>query len=475
VPDEKEALAGDRLIRLDRRLRTFRRCCDMLCQIENEQEALQSLCDLLVEGDQFCLAWVGYCEDDVEKTIRPVAKAGRSLGFPESVHHSWGGEENQRCPPGLAVRTCEPCLVDDISTDSTFPDWRIAATQAGFISCLSLPLIAHDKRGSIVDLRGTLNLCSDGRAFFDEETAKHYASLASSLTHTVAGQRRDFAEGLTSGVKSLRAGTERRRAEEALQAAQVELAGASRLTRVAKIAASIAHEINQPLAAIVANGSAASRWLASNPPDLEEVQAALNGVIMEGHRASQVIASVRAMFKEAPEKRMMLDVNDIIREVITFTRPEIQRRRVTVQAELVEMLPQICVDRIQLQQVIRNLIMNALEAMDAVTDRPRVLTIKSTIHAPRGICVTVSDSGTGIAPKDLQRLFDSFFTTKRHGMGMGLAICQSIVESYGGNLTASSGQPHGAVFQIILPAGASLPGDGEIGSLEARDARPSSH
>jgi signal transduction histidine kinase len=470
VPDEKDAHTGDRLNRLDRRLQTFRRCCDMFSQIENEQEALQSLCDILAEGDKFCLAWIGYCEDDVEKTIRPIAKAGPGLGFPEGVHHSWGSADNQRCPPGLAVSTGEPCLVDDISTDSTFPSWRIVATQAGFISSLSLPLIAHDKRGSIVDLRGTLNLFSDKRAFFDDETVKHYTCLASSLTHAVAAQRRDLAEGLAFGVKSLRAGTDRRRAEEALQAAQAELASASRLTRLAKIAASIAHEINQPLAAIVANGSAASRWLANKPPDLEEVQAALNGVIMEGHRASQVIASIRAMFKEAPENKTTLDVNDIIREVVTFTRSEIQRRRVTVQTELAEMLPQICVDRVQLQQVIRNLIMNALEAMDDITDRPRILTIKSTVHDSRGILVMVRDSGTGIAAKDMQHLFDSFFTTKRHGMGMGLAICRSIVESYGGNLTASSGQPHGAVFQMTLPAVVSLPGNGKIGSLEAREA-----
>jgi C4-dicarboxylate-specific signal transduction histidine kinase len=355
-------------------------------------------------------------------------------------------------------------LVNDISTDATFPDWRIAATQAGFISSLSLPLIAHDKRGGVIK-----------RNFFEDETVKHYTCLASSLTHAVAAQRRDLAEGLAFGVKSLRAGTERRRAEEALQAAQAELASASRLTRVAKIAATIAHEINQPLAAIVANGSAASRWLATKPPDLEEVQAALNGVINEGHRASQVIASIRAMFKEAPENKTMLDVNDIVREVITFTRSEIQRRRVTVQAELMEKLPQICVDRVQLQQVIRNLIMNALEAMDDVTDRPRVLTIKSTIHGSGGVLVTVSDSGIGIAAKDMQHLFDSFFTTKRHGMGMGLAICRSIVESYDGSLTASSGQPYGAVFHMVLPAVVSLPGNGKIGSSEAREGRPSSH
>jgi signal transduction histidine kinase len=448
VPNEERELASKRLDRLDRRLRAFCRCNDLLFQTENEQDALQSICEILVEGDEFRLAWIGYCEDNAERTIRPVAKAGSNLHFLERAENSWGNG-----PPGLAVWTGKPCWINDISTDPAASGWAAVATDAGYGSCIALPLIARDQRGALIELRGSLNLYSGEREFFDDRTVDHYAGLASCLTHAVAALRGHLAEDLTSGVKSLRASEQRKRAEEALQKAQAELASASRLTMMAQIAASIAHEINQPLTAIVTNGNAASKWLAKNPPNLEEVQASLNRVVMEGHRAGEVIESVRAMFKQAPREKSRLDTNDLIREVLTFTRPEIQRHRVTVQTELMEKLPPLLVDRIQLQQVMRNLIMNALEAMDAVIDRAPVLTVKSTAHDSESVLITVEDSGTGIEPKDMRRIFDSFFTTKPRGMGMGLAICRSIIESHGGSLSASPSHPHGTVFRVILPTG----------------------
>jgi C4-dicarboxylate-specific signal transduction histidine kinase len=420
----------------------------MLLQTESEQDALQSICEILTEGDEFRLAWIGYCEDSAGRTIRPVAKAGSSLDFLERVENSIGNG-----PPGLAVRTGKPCWINDISTDPAAAGWAAVATDAGYGSCIALPLIAHDRGGRFIDLRGSLNLYTREREVFDDRTVDHCADLASCLTHAVAALRGHLAEDLTSGVKSLRASEQRKRAEEALQKAQAELASASRLTMMAQIAASIAHEINQPLTAIVANGNAASKWLAKNPPNLEEVQASLNRVVMEGHRAGDVIESVRAMFNQAPREKSRFDTNDLVREVLAFTRPEIQRHRVTVQTELMEKLPPLLADRIQLQQVMRNLIMNALEAMDVVTDRARVLTIKSTAHDSGNVLITVEDSGTGIEPKDMQRIFDSFFTTKPRGMGMGLAICRSIIESHGGSLSASPSHPHGTVFRVILPTG----------------------
>jgi C4-dicarboxylate-specific signal transduction histidine kinase len=425
----------------------------MLFEVESEAEALQSICAMLVEGDEFRLAWIGYCENDAERTIRPVARAGIGLHFLERVKNSWGTTKAGEGPPGVAVRTGKPCWINDISTDPSAAGWAAMATDAGYKSCIALPLIIRDRRGRLIDLRGTLNLYSGALGQFEASTVDHYASLASCLTHAVAAFRGHLAEDLTSGVKSLRASEQRKRAEEALQRAQAELASASRLTMMAQIAASIAHEINQPLTAIVANGSAASRWLAKNPPDLEEVQASLNRVVREGHRAAEVIESIRAMFKQGPREKDRLDANDLIREVLTFTRPEIQHHRVDVHTELMEKLPALLADRIQLQQVMRNLITNALEAMDAVIDRPRMLTIKSTAHDSKRVLITIEDSGTGIEPKDMQRIFDSFFTTKPHGMGMGLAICRSIVESHGGSLSASPSHPHGTVFQLILPIG----------------------
>jgi C4-dicarboxylate-specific signal transduction histidine kinase len=449
VPNEDREFEKERLKRLDRRLRTFCNCSATFFQVESEAEALQSICAALVEGDEFRMAWIGYCEDDAERTIRPVATAGVGLDFLERVKNSWGTTEVGEAPPGIAARTGKPCWINDISTEPA--GWATVAADTGYNSCIALPLIVHDRRGRVIDLRGILNLYSGEREYFDASTVDHYASLASCLTHAVAALRGHLAEDLTSGVKSLRASEQRKRAEEALQKAQAELASASRLTMMAQVAASIAHEIKQPLAAIVTNGSAASRWLAKKPPDLEEVQASVNRVVMEGHHAGQVIESIRAMFEQAPREKSRLDANELIQEVLTFTGSEIQRHRVAVQTELADKLPPLLADRIQLQQVLRNLIMNALEAIDAVTDRARVLTMRSTAHDSKSVLITVEDSGTGIEPKNMQRIFDSFFTTKPHGMGMGLAICRSIIDSHGGSLSALPGHPHGTVFRVILP------------------------
>jgi signal transduction histidine kinase len=453
VPNEDREFGTERLNRLDRRLRTFCRWGATFFQLKSEAEALQSICTALVEGDDFRLAWVGYCEDDAERTIRPVAKAGIGLDFLDRVKNSWGTTEVGQGPPGIAARTGKPCWINDIAADPAAAGWATAAADAGHNSCIALPLIARDRRGRIVDLRGNLNLYSGEREYFDASAVDHYASLASCLTHAIAAFRGHLADDLSSGVKSLRVSEQRKRAEEALQRARAELATASWLTMMAQVAASIAHEIKQPLSAIIASGNAASRWLAKKPPDLEEVQASLNRVVMEGHRAGQVIESIRATFEKSRREKSRLDANDLIQEVLTFTESEIRRHHVAVQTELMENLPPLLADRIQLQQVMRNLIMNALEAMDGITDRARVLTIKSKAHDSKSAAITVEDSGSGIVPENMQRIFDRFYTTKPHGMGVGLAICRSIIDSHGGSLSVLQGHPYGAVFQVVLPTG----------------------
>jgi signal transduction histidine kinase len=453
VPNGDRDIGNERLNRLDRRLRTFCNCNATFFQVESEAEALQAFCAALVEGDDFRLVWVGYCEDDAERTIRPVAKAGIDLDFLETVKNSWRPTEVGQGPPGIAVRTGRPYWINDISTDPTAAGWATVAADAGYSSCIALPLIVRDQRGRVIDLRGTLNLYSGQRGYFDASTVDHYVGLATCLTYAIAALRGQLAEDLTSGVKALRAGEQRKRAEEALRKAQAELASASRLTMMAQVAASIAHEIKQPLGAIINNGNAASRWLAKKPPDLEEVQACVNSVVTDGHRAGQVIESIRAMFEQAPREKSRLDANDVIQEVLTFTGSEIRHHHVAVQTKLMENLPPLLADRIQLQQVMRNLIANALDAMDGVTDRTRVLTIKSTAQDSKTVLITVEDSGSGIQPENMRRIFDSFFTTKPHGMGMGLAICRSIIDSHGGSLSVLEGHPHGTVFQVILPTG----------------------
>ena len=244
--------------------------------------------------------------------------------------------------------------------------------------------------------------------------------------------------------------TETKRAQDTLRATQSKLADVRRLTTVHAVTASIAHEVNQPLAAIVANGSAAMRFLAFAPPDLDAVRTAVKSMVADGHRAAEVIESIRAMFKKTDQELAPLDINKLILDVLVVM--ELRVREVSVQTELNAKLPNVMGDRVQLQQVILNLITNALDAMNSVTNRPRVLGLRSENHHPDGVLVSVEDSGTGIDPKNVERIFDSFFTTKVEGMGIGLSLCRSIIEAHNGRLWVSSSGDRGSVFNILLPA-----------------------
>ena len=240
-------------------------------------------------------------------------------------------------------------------------------------------------------------------------------------------------------------------AEDALWATRLELALVTQLTTMGQMAASIAHEITQPLAAIVANSSAGLRWLGREPPQVDEARAALNNIAADGHRASDVISRIRTMFKKDSHERMLVDLNELIRDVLAIVDADLRTQRVSVSTELREGLPQVLADRVQMQQVFLNLVLNAVEAMGSVTDRARLLQIRSDIHDTSGILVTVEDSGTGIGTKDRDRIFDSFFTTKSTGMGMGLSICRSIIKSHDGRLWASPGVTCGSIFHVALP------------------------
>jgi C4-dicarboxylate-specific signal transduction histidine kinase len=250
--------------------------------------------------------------------------------------------------------------------------------------------------------------------------------------------------------------TERRRAQDALRATQSELARVTRLTTVGQMAASIAHEINQPLGAIVANGNAALRFLRNKTPDLVEVGEALRQIVSEGHRASEVIGSIRAMFKKDSQGKASFDVNQVVREVLALVHGELRNQRVSVQTELTDQLQPVSGVRVQLQQVILNLLTNAVEAMGSANGRARLLRVTTQRREPHDVLITVQDSGPGIDPKDMDHIFDPFFTTKSHGMGMGLSICRSIIEAHDGRLWVSPGADGGSVFQIALPAGESV-------------------
>lgn len=252
-----------------------------------------------------------------------------------------------------------------------------------------------------------------------------------------------------------------KRAEQKLRHAQAELAHIARVTTLGELTASIAHEVNQPLAAVVSNAEAASRWLAAEPSNPDKAREILGDIVKDGMRASDIIHRIRAIIKKAPTRMAQVDINEAVLDVITLTRSELQRQGVALQTELTTGLPPIEGDRIQLQQVILNLILNAAEAMSGLDREARETRISTGREASNGVLVTVRDFGPGLDPQSLDHLFEAFYTTKPDGLGMGLPICRSIIEAHGGRLWATANEPRGAVFQFTLPVerDASVPAD----------------
>jgi PAS domain S-box-containing protein len=259
--------------------------------------------------------------------------------------------------------------------------------------------------------------------------------------------------------------TEQKRAEEALRVSRAELARVSRLTAMGELTASIAHEVNQPLAAIVASGNACRRWLAGAEPNLDRARDSVDRMIKDAHRASEIIIRIRSMTRNAPPVQQAVDITDVIADVLSFARGELLAKGVSVRLALLEGLPCIIGDRVQLQQVALNLVMNAVEAMASVTDRERVLAITSQRLDDDSLVVTVEDSGLGLDAANAERIFDTFFTTKPSGMGMGLSISTSIVEAHGGRLWASPNLPHGTAFHFTLPVASGAEAHSDKGAL----------
>jgi signal transduction histidine kinase len=243
----------------------------------------------------------------------------------------------------------------------------------------------------------------------------------------------------------------RRNAEALARRRMSELAHVNRMATAGELSASLAHEIKQPLAAMVTNANAGLRWLGRSTPDFDEARSAFQRIVSDGHRAGQVLGSVRAMFEKDSGKRAQVDINGVIREVLALLEGELRAHRVLAQTDLLDGLPEVSGNRVQLQQVIVNLVMNAVEAMEAIDDRPRLLRIKTEIDNNNHVLIRVEDSGPGIGLDNIDRIFNAFFTTKPRGIGMGLSICRSIVEAHDGRLWVSPGVDYGSVFQFTIP------------------------
>ena len=257
--------------------------------------------------------------------------------------------------------------------------------------------------------------------------------------------------GAAEFVGALMDVTAARQAEDELHKAQTELAHATRVTALGELAASIAHEVNQPIAGVVTNAQACLRWLDHDVPQLDEVRSSLEWIVKDANRAGNVVRRVRALSKNADSQRAWLDINDVVNEATALVQRELAHYQVSLRTDLASALPMIRADRVQLQQVIINLVMNGIEAMQPIENGPRELLIRSRRNELGQVLLSVRDSGIGISPEDTDRLFNAFFSTKPNGMGMGLSICRSIVEAHGGRLSASGNFGPGATFQFALP------------------------
>jgi PAS domain S-box-containing protein len=308
-------------------------------------------------------------------------------------------------------------------TDLTPPEWRDRTARAG----------------ADVGMTGAVQP-------FEKEYFRKDGSRVPVLVGSAA-----FDEQRDQGVAFVLDLTERKHVEGALRDAQANLAHVVRITTLGELTASIAHEVNQPLAGVVANAEACLRWLDRETPDLEEARRSVRWIMDDGNRASEVIRRARALAKKTSIEKVPLDVNDVAREVISLVQRELVSQQVSLRMELAPALPLILGDRVQLQQVIINLVMNGIEAMQSVTDRPRELVIRSRQDETQQVLVSVTDRGVGISVEDADQLFNPFFTTKSSGMGMGLSICRSIVEAHGGRLSASGNEGPGATFQFVMP------------------------
>jgi PAS domain S-box-containing protein len=256
----------------------------------------------------------------------------------------------------------------------------------------------------------------------------------------------------TQGIAFVLDLSERKRVEAEARQMQLELAHANRVTSIGHLAASIGHEIKQPIAGITLNASTGLRWLAHDPPDMSELRQAFDRIVRDAKRAGEVIKRIHGLVKKAPTCNEILQINEAIREVMALTSSEANRNGVSVRLQLAEDLPLIQGDRVQLQQVMLNLVINVIDAMSAVDVGPRELTISTAMNEPGAALVTVCDSGPGVAPEHIERLFEPFYTTKATGLGMGLSICRSIIEAHGGRLWASANVPRGAIFEFMVPS-----------------------
>jgi signal transduction histidine kinase len=400
----------------------------VLLAIASSPHDLQPIFEtMLANATSFCVATGGALFLFEKGGLRVVARAG-----PCNPYLSDRDGFMFPVPPGTPhaqlIETKSPVHIDDLAADPRYlkqePLTVTLVEAMGVRTHLILPMLRED------ELIGAFAIFRKEVQPFTDRQIDLLAAFAAQATIALESTRR----------------------ERQIRELQMELAHANRIATVGQLSSSIAHEVNQPLAAVIASSRAALNWLSVENPDLDKARQSIGHAVDGASRASNIIGRIRDLIKKAPPQKDRFEINEAIREVIVLARGEAQKNNVSVQMLFAEGLPVVQGDRVQLQQVMLNLIINAIQAMSEVSSTARDLRITTSQDTAEGIRVGVLDSGPGLGAGNLERVFESFYSTKHNGMGIGLSICRSIVEAHGGRLWAVPNQPRGAVFQFTLPA-----------------------
>jgi signal transduction histidine kinase len=397
-----------------------KRLLEMIARGEPRTIILDALCRLVEDLATGALSSILLLDPKVG-CLRHGAAPSLPAAYIEAIDGVLIGPSAGSC--GTAAYRGEPVIVSDIATDPLWADFRDLALGHRLRACWSTPIRSSDGR-----VLGTF-------AIYYREP------------RTPTPSEQNVIEQITH-LASI--AVEREQAEAALRQAQADLAHVSRVTTMGELTASLAHEVNQPIAAALTNANTCMLWLAGDSPNIEEARAAAMRIVQDGTRASDIISRIRLLFTKGTPERVCVDVNELIREMTVLLRGEAVRYGVSVRTELAADLPPVMGDRVQLQQVAMNLIVNGIDAMKEI-DGARELTITSQRSENERVLVSVSDSGVGLPPQQANQIFTAFFTTKAHGTGMGLSISRSIVESHGGRLWAENNPTRGASFYLTLP------------------------
>jgi signal transduction histidine kinase len=396
---------------------------EVLRAIANSPHDLQPIFDAILDSaTRLCRADIGSLRLSEESDLRCVAVRGDPL----LVNQAWSVLAKKGSFLSRLATSRLPTHIPDLTAveGDHRDDFWITVVNSGLRAGLVVPLLKDDELVGVITL---------GRKQVQPFTDREISLFS------------DFAAQATIALESTRC--ERRYREM-----QSELAHANRVATMGQLTASIAHEIKQPIAAARNNAAAALRFLDKSPPDMAEVREALSCIVNDTDRASDVVDGIGSLIKKAPPRKEVVDLNAAILEVTALTSSEAVKTGVTVATQLAGELPRIQGDRVQLQQVMLNLILNAIQSMSGVEDGNRELHISTVSIEPEGVCVAVRDTGQGLRPESLPRLFEPFYTTKPDGMGMGLSICRSIIEAHAGRLWATRCEPRGALFQFTIPA-----------------------